>query len=936
MLRSPRKLDRVAWSGTALLAVLIAGLGWILARGDQGLQHRPWLDPAAGLAFALGWRAGLLPVVIAAFCGTLAALALGPDVAAIAALSGTIGLGSGGIGAWISRQLGGRPWPDSPRDLLVAIAPPLVASAIAFGALEAGTAGTRTGAPWALAPVLGIFTVGWSCLAWSRSKSRWEEEGPKVPERLLWCAAAAFVAWRAGSGGPEAPGLLILLMAWTAIRFGPRATALAALAYGLAGFFGARGFAPDRLMAFQVESLAAILAGLWLTIMSQDRRKSNDQFRLLASVVARAREAIFLAESTPNDGLSVIFANQSFCDLLRISLEEAIGHDPNQLLEKFSRPRSGARGNVLRPRSERFDLSWTDGAGQAVWIELNLYPLDEPAPPGGAPRRFVGLLRDISERRRHEEELRAAKRQADGANLAKSRFLANISHEIRTPLTAILGYADALTDPKTPESVRDRAQAAIRRSGQHLLELVNQVLDLSKIEEGKIEVKPVACGPWRVANDTLTSLQPRAQDKGLELRPRIRGLVPRTIRTDPTLLRQILVNLLSNAIKFTDSGHVQLSMWMESDPKDGPGTATLWFEIEDTGIGMNREQLGRLFEPFQQADPETAKRYGGTGLGLSISRRLAHALGGDIEVESTPGRGSRFSLRLPITLGGNADLVSGDRLIHEDTQSVSIHPRKAARGRVLLVEDGEDNVVVLRYYLNMLGLEVDTANNGIQALDMISHAGTAEPYQLILMDMQMPVLDGYDATRRLRRSGYRGPIVALTAYAIQGDIQRCLDAGCDGYLSKPVDRESFRHTILKYILREPASSTSVAAVAPPPQGSAPATGDRALRSTYHGNPAYKDLIGYYLKILKGKLQDIESAIQAGQREPTIQLAHQIRGSSGMYGYPTIGHAAGEIEDALNPNGSLDQVGELVARLREEADRAFIGAESPVDTLAKSQ
>ncbi len=384
-------------------------------------------------------------------------------------------------------------------------------------------------------------------------------------------------------------------------------------------------------------------------------------------------------------------------------------------------------------------------------------------------------------------QVQRQKEAADAANVAKSQFLANMSHEIRTPLTAILGFSENLLEPDLPLDERTAAVRTVLRNGEHLLELINEILDLSKIEAGRIDLEQVKFSPVQLAADVISIMRVRADAKGLPLRLEFVTPLPETIVSDPTRVRQILINLLGNAIKFTDSGEVALRVALEEVGREKP---CLRFDVADTGIGLSEEQLGRLFRPFIQADNSTARRFGGTGLGLSISRHLARLLGGDVAVASQPGSGSCFSVTID-----TGDLTGVPRVM--GTAEALSSPIEASQSaeiarldcRVLLAEDSPDNRLLINSFLRKLGATVDVAENGRQAVELATAAlGEGRPFDVILMDIHMPELDGFQATRRLREQGYNRPIIALTANAMSGDEQKCREAGCDDYATKPIHR----------------------------------------------------------------------------------------------------------------------------------------------------
>ncbi len=412
------------------------------------------------------------------------------------------------------------------------------------------------------------------------------------------------------------------------------------------------------------------------------------------------------------------------------------------------------------------------------------------------------MARLVEESARLADEYAAAKAAAEAAAEAKSQFLANMSHEIRTPMTAILGFTDVLLEEEGLENAppeRVASLTTIRRNAEHLLCVINDILDLSKIDAGKFQIEHIDCSPHEILLDVKELMQVRADSKGLNWQVELDGPLPTKIHSDPTRLRQILINLAGNAIKFTEVGSVTLvARMMKSELGN-----RLIFDMVDTGIGMTDEQCQKMFQPFQQADSSMSRKFGGTGLGLAISKRFAELLGGDINVRSEPDRGSTFTLVIDIGSLQNVELSS--RLEKPQPTIAAGAAQKTPdqvlkNVRILLIEDGPDNQRLINFLLKKAGASVEIAENGLIGRDLVLEAVAAgQPYDVILMDMQMPVMDGYTATRELRERNYDGPIVALTAHALSEDLQKCLDAGCDEFATKPVNRTQLIETVRSFV-----------------------------------------------------------------------------------------------------------------------------------------
>lgn len=452
------------------------------------------------------------------------------------------------------------------------------------------------------------------------------------------------------------------------------------------------------------------------------------------------------------------------------------------------------------------------GSGHRLSERVQIDGNDELTELGRAINSTLDHLEEV------QWKLSEAAEAANSASEAKSEFLANMSHEFRTPMTAIIGYADLLLAAIPADKMPQQREwvDTVHRNGEYLLAILNDILDVAKIEAGRLKLERIAYSPCELVQDVQSLLRMRAEEKGLPLRVQYNGLIPETTYGDPVRVRQILLNLTSNAIKFTSTGEVRLEVSCIANAKP----PLIQFEVVDTGIGLNAEQQSRLFASFYQADASTSRKFGGTGLGLVISRRLARMMGGDIKLTSQPGKGSRFSAT--IAIGPLAGVTMIDSTVAEQlsrtgrTSSLaSIHADALQGLRIVLAEDGPDNQRLIRHVLTIAGAQVEVTDNGLQLVELVKKneaAGT--PFDLVLTDMQMPVLDGCGAARRLRSGGYAAPIIALTANAMSTDKDVCVAAGCNDYVSKPIDWPALMNTILKLTGPRYVSETAVSSEKP--------------------------------------------------------------------------------------------------------------------------
>ncbi|MBA2675182.1 response regulator, partial [Ramlibacter sp.] len=597
--------------------------------------------------------------------------------------------------------------------------------------------------------------------------------------------------------------------------------------------------------------------------------------------------------------------------------------------ERVAEVRARDQATLLSLESRTTEEMLTLRSGEQVHYETLTAPLwDE----NGQLQGLLGISRNITERKKYEEEIKQARDLAEAATLSKSQFLANMSHEIRTPMNAIIGLSHLTLKTTLTERQRDYVQK-VQASGQHLLGIINDILDFSKVEAGKLDIEREQFDLKSVLEHVNNLVADKASAKGLALVFDAAPGVPRLLLGDSLRIGQILINYVNNAVKYTQHGRVNVSMRVAERQDDN---LLLHCEVTDTGIGLTEEQQARLFQSFSQADSSTTRKYGGTGLGLAISRKLAQLMGGDVGVCSRFGQGSTFwfTVRVDAVHGQDHALLSSPDLrhgraaaqAHETARAEAARQGEAVRGaRILVVEDNDINQRVAEEILQDAGFVVDIAENGQEGLAMARGGG----YDLVLMDMQMPVMDGLTATQEIRKLPGLAhlPIVATTANAMQRDRDRCLAAGMNDFIAKPIDPDELARTLLRWLKpREQNPSTgsgrtddgSQTAVRPEPvEGPAPPANGLphvpgldttlGLRRVMGKKKLYLTLLQRYAQSQRDCAGQVRAALDAGDMATAERLAHTAKGLAGNIGAEPLAVDAAALEHALREQHAAPEI-----------------------------
>ena len=631
-------------------------------------------------------------------------------------------------------------------------------------------------------------------------------------------------------------------------------------------------------------------------------------------------------------GEQIVLANKAFADMFDKDSMDLMGLKASEFpwkdrkgtaISKADRPwiRALSEGKVQKDDMLRLQLS----EDTFKTFKVNCSPVL------GEGSNYAGVLisfDDVTLLEEKEVELRKSKDDAEQANQAKSTFLANMSHEIRTPMNAILGFAEILKRGYVKNEEESlKYLNTIHSSGKNLLELINDILDLSKVESGKIEFEKIAFKPYTIIQEVVQMLQPAANEKQVDLSWKATTPVPEEIVSDPVRFRQILFNLTGNAVKFTEQGSVQIHCSYHRKNN----TSMFNLAVIDTGIGMTEESIKQVFNPFGQADATVTRRFGGTGLGLSISHKFALAMGGDITVTSEKGKGSTFTVTLPIGETDSSRFLEPHELttFNQKSESAESSSWKFSGGRVLVIDDGAENRELVKVVLEEAGLTVIEGENGQEGIDKVLES----KFDIVLMDVQMPVMDGFTAARLMRQKGVKIPVIALTANAMKGFEQECLANGYSGYASKPIDIDKLMKLLAEYLQAEERAQD------PQPATKSFSSPLPPVVSRLAGHPRLKKIIVKFIEKLDSEIDKLIEAAQSRNFSEIAARAHWLKGAAGTIGFDVFTEPAQLLETAAKSSDeegidlhlqTIKVLADAIVRPEKENNRTNRSTEAAVD------
>lgn len=703
---------------------------------------------------------------------------------------------------------------------------------------------------------------------------------------------------------------------------------------------------PPETSADIISNIAFMGAVILLIIMTifvfrpqiQLAKVLRERAALLETVLKSANDSIIITNANlKSPGPEIMYVNEAFTKISGYTADEAIGKSPRFLQSEFTKRETldAMKAALIEGKPFKDELLNVSKEGANYWLDISIVPIRNTQ---GIITHFAAIERDITAKKQEElkeknmwlqlkranmkaeaasKDLQESLEKAEAANKAKSDFLANMSHELRTPMNGVLGMAQLLADT-TLNTEQQEYVTTINGSAENLLMLLNDILDFSKIEAGALVLENIAFAFTDALQKTGGLLRPQAEKKGIDLIVSVESDVPNYLWGDPGRVRQIVTNLVGNAIKFTDRGHVRIRVSVQGHDSGD----RLYVAVEDTGVGIPANKLSEIFEKFTQADASVTRKYGGTGLGLAITKQLVQLMGGEIGVESAEGKGSTFWFAIPCNPAGITDVVS-----HEEERAIRCqaveHLKPVGEAKVLLVDDYYVNRVFAEKLLRKFGFKhIDVAEDGVKAIEKYR----TNVYDMIFMDCQMPELDGYQATQKLRLieegTPLHTPIVAMTANAMMGDREKCLKAGMDDYLSKPLRAEHLKKVIETWFVLDDSKSSITTPKTEPPttQESDEIPVDmEQLRMFTDGDPAEeKALADLFLEQAQEMVAILEKSIGTDMHDAWKSAAHRFKGSSGNLGAMQLHHLCKRAE--IHCMDGESEKREMLAAIKAETKR----------------